>query len=211
MDTGPSDTQVQERQRAYRACRLVFSTRAIPIRLHRCSPPASRVARGRFRQLTTWDPAGRALYHRIEREEISQADFERDLAVLLGSRQRGCSAAWHLTARLSRRRPGRGRPASGWGITNSWGTDPYDPYASYHLSEQYDAVVISGEVGLRKPDPAIYLLAAEKLGLPASQCVFVDDVAANLPAAAELGMATVHHVNSTATVRELDRLFSIGL
>jgi len=131
--------------------------------------------------------------------------------VLLGSRQRGCSAAWHLTARLSRRRPGRGRPASGWGITNSWGTDPDDPYAGYHLSEHYDAVIISGEVGLRKPDPAIYLLAAEKLGLPASWCVFVDDVAANLPAAAELGMATVHHVNSTATVRELDRLFSIGL
>ena len=96
-------------------------------------------------------------------------------------------------------------------LTNSWGTDPYDPYASYHLDEHYDAVVISGEVGLRKPDPAIYLLAAEKLGLPASWCVFVDDVAANLPAAAELGMATVHHVNSTATVRELDRLFSIGL
>jgi len=52
--------------------------------------------------------------------------------------------------------------------------------------------------------------AAEKLGISPSQCVLVDDVAGNLPAAAELGMATVHHVNSAVTVRELDRLFGIG-
>jgi putative hydrolase of the HAD superfamily len=71
-------------------------------------------------------------------------------------------------------------------------------------------VIISGEVGLRKPDPAIYRLAADKLGLLARQCVFVDDAAANLPAA-ELGTATVHDVNSAATVGELERLFSLGV
>jgi len=70
-------------------------------------------------------------------------------------------------------------------------------------------VVISGEVGLRKPDPAIYRLAADKLGLPRSAYVFVDDVAANPPATAELGMATVHHTGSAATVRELERLLGV--
>jgi putative hydrolase of the HAD superfamily len=87
---------------------------------------------------------------------------------------------------------GAGDRHSGGVITNSWGTDPYDPYAGYHLGEHSDAVNISGEVGLRKPDPAIHRLAAEKLGLPPSACVFVDDVAANFPAAAELGMAAIH-------------------
>jgi beta-phosphoglucomutase-like phosphatase (HAD superfamily) len=60
-------------------------------------------------------------------------------------------------------------------------------------------------------DPAIYLVAAEKLGLPAGACVLVDDVAANLPPAAELGMATIHHTNSAATVHQLERVFGLGL
>jgi putative hydrolase of the HAD superfamily len=53
-------------------------------------------------------------------------------------------------------------------------------------------VIVSGEVGIRKPDPAIYLLAADKLGLSAGACVLVDDVAANLPPVAELGIAAIH-------------------
>jgi putative hydrolase of the HAD superfamily len=96
-------------------------------------------------------------------------------------------------------------------ITNSWGTEPIDPYASYKLHERYDAVIVSGEVGIRKPDPPVYLLAAEKLGLPAGACVLVDDVAANLPPAAKLGMATIHHADSVTTVRELERVFGVDL
>jgi putative hydrolase of the HAD superfamily len=96
-------------------------------------------------------------------------------------------------------------------VTNSWGTTPYDPYAPYHLHERYDAVIVSGEIGLRKPDPAVYRLAAEKLGLSTPMCVFVDDVAANLPPAAALGMATVHHINSRVTVGKLERLFGVSL
>ena len=59
------------------------------------------------------------------------------------------------------------------------------------LAELFDAWVISGEVGLRKPDPAIYELAAERLGLPPDACVFVDDLPGNLKPALALGMATV--------------------
>jgi putative hydrolase of the HAD superfamily len=81
------------------------------------------------------------------------------------------------------------------------GTEPFDPYAGYHLHERFDAVIVLGEVGIRKPDPAIYRLAAEKLGLPIGACVLVDDVAANLTPAAELGMASIHHTDSAATVR----------
>ncbi len=175
-----------------------------------------QLLRGRFRELIIRDPVGRALYHRIERGEISQPTFEHELAALLGVEPDGLLAGLlgglepdHEVIEAAARARAAGIQVGV--ITNSWGTDPYDPYAGYHLGEHYDAVIISGEVGLRKPDPAIYRLAADKLGLPPSECVFVDDVAANLPAAAELGMATVHHVDSSATVRELERLFSIGV
>jgi putative hydrolase of the HAD superfamily len=95
-------------------------------------------------------------------------------------------------------------------ITNSWGTAPYDPYAAYQLDQRFDAVVISSQAGLRKPEPAIYRLAADELAVPLEQIVFVDDIAANLQPAHELGMAVIHHVDQGRTVRELDRLLGLS-
>ncbi len=92
-------------------------------------------------------------------------------------------------------------------ISNSWGSSPFDPYATFQLQERYDVVLISDRVGLRKPDPAIFELAVQKLGLPASKCVFVDDVACYLAPAEKLGMTTVHATDPATTVRELNRLF----
>jgi putative hydrolase of the HAD superfamily len=172
--------------------------------------------RGRFRQVVTTDLAGRALYQRVERGEISQPAFERGLAVLLGVDPDGLIAGMLAGLRPDQRIAQAAARARAAGIrvgviTNSWGTEPYDPYAGYQLHETYDAVIVSGEVGTRKPDPAIYLLAAEKLGLPASACVLVDDVAANLPPAADLGMTTIHHTDSAATVQELERVLGVDL
>jgi putative hydrolase of the HAD superfamily len=93
-------------------------------------------------------------------------------------------------------------------ISNSWGTRRYDRAL---LAELFDGVVLSGEEGMRKPTPAIYGLGAERIGVPASRCVFVDDLPFNLKPAAELGMATVHHVDSAATIAELERLFGLTL
>ena len=56
-----------------------------------------------------------------------------------------------------------------------------------------DDIVYSHEVGLRKPDPAIYLLAADRLGVRPEEIVFVDDVEANVDAAVAVGMAAVLH------------------
>lgn len=61
--------------------------------------------------------------------------------------------------------------------------------------ECFDAVIDSSEVGLRKPDPAIYELMLTTLGVPASEVVFVDDTAHNLPPAAALGIETIHFVD----------------
>jgi putative hydrolase of the HAD superfamily len=59
------------------------------------------------------------------------------------------------------------------------------------LVECFDAVVCSAEVGLAKPDPAIYRLAATRIGLPPEACVFVDDFEPNVEAARAVGMAGV--------------------
>jgi putative hydrolase of the HAD superfamily len=69
--------------------------------------------------------------------------------------------------------------------------------------------VISSEVGLRKPDPAIYELAAARLGLPAEACVFVDDLPGNLKPARTLGMATVlHRGDARSTLAEVRALLT---
>lgn len=173
--------------------------------------------------LMTADPAGRALFHDVETGAIDQPTFDARLAALLGLPAGGPGgtpdggAGPGITADLlADLRPNRrlldavaairraGVPVAL--LSNSWGTRPYDPYAAADLPGLVDVAVISHEVGLRKPDPAIYLLAAGRLGLPPAACVFVDDVAANLAPAGALGMATVRHADTGRTIAELRRL-----
>jgi len=172
--------------------------------------------RDRFREVVTTDPVGRRLYHQIERGEITQATFEEGLAERLGVERHGLLRGLLADAQpngaiINAARRARQAGVRTGVITNSWGTDPYDPYEGFELLRRFDAVVISGEVGLRKPEPAIYALAAERLGLPPSACVFVDDIEQNLPAARALGMATIHHVDNAATLHQLERLLRIPL
>jgi putative hydrolase of the HAD superfamily len=87
-------------------------------------------------------------------------------------------------------------------LSNSWDfAYPWD-----QLDPLLDVKVISGEVGLRKPDPAIYRLAAEQLGVELEECVFVDDLEPNIRAATDLGMLAVLHTDLATTLAELARL-----
>jgi putative hydrolase of the HAD superfamily len=90
-------------------------------------------------------------------------------------------------------------------VTNSFGIE-------YHREDWprlFDATVISAEVGLRKPDPGIYAIALERLGVQAADVVFVDDMQPNIEAAAELGMATVLHVDPATTATALAELLDV--
>lgn len=71
----------------------------------------------------------------------------------------------------------------------------------------FDAVVFSGEVGYAKPAREVYLLTAERLGLSAQGCVFVDDSRRNVDGAVAAGMTGVHHVSVVGTLAELTALF----
>jgi epoxide hydrolase-like predicted phosphatase len=93
-------------------------------------------------------------------------------------------------------------------VSNSWGTRRYPQDL---LAELFDGVVISGDVGIRKPSPQIYALGAERIGLEPDACVFVDDLPFNLDPATDLGMATVHHRSAEETIAELERLLGVAL
>jgi putative hydrolase of the HAD superfamily len=61
-----------------------------------------------------------------------------------------------------------------------------------NIHHWFDDVISSADVGLAKPDHAIYRLAAERLGLPVEECLFIDDTERNVVAAREVGMAAIH-------------------
>lgn len=69
--------------------------------------------------------------------------------------------------------------------------------------EDLGPVVLSGDTGLRKPDPAVFLLAARRLGVAPARCVVVDDLAVNVRGAVAAGMTGVHHVSLGRTLQEL--------
>jgi putative hydrolase of the HAD superfamily len=93
-------------------------------------------------------------------------------------------------------------------LSNSWGMSGYP---KDRFDELFDAVVISGEVGLRKPDPAIYQLVLDRLGLPGPRCVFVDDFPGHLETAQAAGMTTVLHVSPEQTLSRLGSLLGVTL
>lgn len=91
-------------------------------------------------------------------------------------------------------------------LSNSWGSGVDYPHDL--LERIFDAVLISARVGLRKPDPKIYLLAAEKLGLEPASCVFVDDLEVNIEGARAVGMTALLHQDPAETIQRLEELFA---
>ena len=93
-------------------------------------------------------------------------------------------------------------------ISNSMGAGRYDRSA---FPELFDGVVISGEVGLHKPQPEIFEMGAETVGLPPGDCVFVDDLRENCAGAEAVGMTAVLHRGAERTLPELERLLDVEL
>jgi putative hydrolase of the HAD superfamily len=156
--------------------------------------------------------------HGLEDGTLQPAEFERLLAAELRTVDGGPVAAEGLIRRMFQSfQPVeemydtlRGARRSGLLtalLSNSWGNN----YPRARFAELFDAVVISCEVGLRKPDERIFRHAAAALGLPPGECVFVDDIAHNVRAAEAVGMTGVHHVAPDQTVAALEELFAVSL
>jgi HAD superfamily hydrolase (TIGR01509 family) len=82
-------------------------------------------------------------------------------------------------------------------------------YPIDRLRALFDVVVISAEVGLRKPDAEIFALTVAKLGLAAEVCIFVDDHPGHLKAAQEAGMTTVLHKAPAQSIHEVEALLGL--
>jgi putative hydrolase of the HAD superfamily len=93
-------------------------------------------------------------------------------------------------------------------ITNSWSTAHYDREL---LAELFDDVLVSAEVGLHKPQPEIYRLAAERIGVPPEACLFVDDLRENCEGAETVGMTAIRHRDAPATIAKLAELTGLPL
>ena len=91
-------------------------------------------------------------------------------------------------------------------VTNAFGRDTY---AGYELDKMADLVVISSEVGVRKPSRRIYSLACEGLGVRPEQAVMIDDLQHNLDGAARLGIAGILHTSAADTQRQLADRFGV--
>lgn len=160
------------------------------------------------------DPAARELLIGFEEGRIDETTFENELGRLLGlERAEGLidrlfAGAQPEPSMVDAVRTARKAGIATGLISNSWGTTRYPREL---LAELFDGVVISGEVGIRKPAPRIYELGAEAIGRAPSECVFVDDLPFNLPPAVELGMATVHHTDAVETIAALEQLLGVPL
>jgi epoxide hydrolase-like predicted phosphatase len=169
---------------------------------------------GVFVRVLRDDAKGREAFEAVEAGKIPQREFEVIIGRLLGVDDQGLlrRALGGLRPRpevldlIQRTRAADVRVGL---LSNSWGQGEYDPYEGYDLEGIFDAVVISGDTGTRKPEPAIYLIATDELGVPPRECVFADDNAANLPPAEELGMATVHFISTDEGIAEISRLLGL--
>jgi len=171
---------------------------------------APSAVRDRFRG----DPEAQRLLFELEEGKLTEDEFEPRFAEVLGVAEAmglidrlfaGMRADEEMLAAVAAAR--RAGVKTGL-VSNSWGRGRYD---RSRFPELFDGTVISGEVGMRKPLPEIYALGAASIGLPPQECVFVDDLPPNLRPAAELGMATVHHVSAEQTIPRLEELLGVSL
>jgi putative hydrolase of the HAD superfamily len=159
------------------------------------------------------DPSFRELLIELEKGVLEEGEFEQQLAPLLGVEPDGLIDGLFagvqpdvaMVEAVRRARAGGVRTAL---VSNSWGVHRY-PHDLF--DELFDGVVISGIEGTRKPARRMYELGAERAGVAATECVFVDDLPFNLTPAHELGMATVHHTSAGQTIPELERLLGLEL
>ncbi|HET8592206.1 MAG TPA: HAD family phosphatase [Solirubrobacterales bacterium] len=160
------------------------------------------------------DPDALADLRALETGELNETEFETSLGRRLGLSRpdglidnmlAGMEPLEPMVAAVRRIRDGGLLTGL---ISNSWSTAHYDREL---LAELFDDVVISAEVGLHKPQPEIYRLAAERLDVEPAGCVFIDDLRENCEGAEAAGMTAVRHREASDTLARLAELTGLEL
>ena len=157
-------------------------------------------------------PAGSPI-HRLETGELSMAEFDALLAAeLVGINGQALPPLELLRGLFADMQPDpvmfalvKDLKSAGVRVallSNSWG----NTYPREQIDALFDPVVISGEIGMRKPNPEIFSHTLNLLNVPAQRVVFIDDAAANTDGASRLGLQTILHTHSETTRTELTRL-----
>lgn len=93
-------------------------------------------------------------------------------------------------------------------LSNSWSENTYD---RSRFATLFDVLVISGEEGVRKPDPRIYEIAIARMALPAQEIVFVDDIGGNLKPPRAMGVHTILHTSAEETIPQLEDALGVAV
>jgi putative hydrolase of the HAD superfamily len=162
-------------------------------------------------------------FSKVETGRIDQDEFDREVAQILtdacgrsvdpeGLKLRLFATIGPDSAMIDAVRRARSAGIRTGLVSNSWGgRDAGRGYTHAPLDDLFDAIVISGEVGMRKPDPEIYLFASDKVAVAPDACVFVDDFAVNVEGAERVGMRGIHHRQTEETIAALEEHLEIGL
>ncbi len=166
------------------------------------------------RRLFRYDPKALADLRGLETGNLSEEEFELRFAKRLGLAEpagliddmfEGMRPHEPMLAAVAAARAAGIRTGL---VSNSWSTSHYDRDL---LADLFDAVVISAEVGLHKPEPEIYLLAADRVGAEPKECVFVDDLRENCAGAEAVGMTAILHRDPPQTIGRLEDLLGIAI
>ena len=84
------------------------------------------------------------------------------------------------------------------------GTAAHRSIYAREIMEMFDVVIESSKIGIRKPDPRIYQMMCEKLGVQPDACVYLDDLGGNLKPARAMGMTTIKVVSGPQAITELE-------
>ncbi|MFN8112871.1 MAG: HAD family phosphatase [Solirubrobacterales bacterium] len=168
--------------------------------------------RGTVLELFRGDGEALALLRSLERGAVTDGEFERDFGEILGVEPDGLidrlfGGLAPEQAMIDAVTAARSAGIRTGLISNSWGTGIYER-APLRI---FDATVISGDVGLHKPQPEIYQLGAERIGVTPAACVFVDDLRENVAGAEAVGMTAILHRDPEHTIQELERLLGIPI
>jgi epoxide hydrolase-like predicted phosphatase len=101
------------------------------------------------------------------------------------------------------------RPHYKTGVTsNAWASARAAITHKFAIADLFDAIILSAEEGVKKPDPRIYQIALARLNVMPAETIFVDDMAENVESARALGMWGVQFKNTTQTITEAQTLLN---
>ena len=167
-----------------------------------------------IRNMFRTDPVALALLRGLERGDLDEDEFERRFGERLGLEHHDqlidsvFAGMRPLEPMVDAVRAVRSGGLKTGLVSNSWSVDHYDREL---LASIFDEAVISAEVRMHKPEPEIYLLAAERLGVAPAGCVFVDDLRETCEGAGAVGMLPIRHRDPAETIAKLGELTGLAI